>query len=42
MGEIREAGVSGWLGVGGVVEERLVVLRVIDELIPLEGSFLDD
>jgi hypothetical protein len=41
MGEIREVGVSGWLGVDGVVEERLV-LRVKDELIPLEGSFLDD
>lgn len=41
MGEIREAGVSGWLGGGEVVEERLV-LRVIDELIPLDVSFLAD
>lgn len=34
-------GVSGWLGVAGLEEERLV-LRVIDELMPFEESFLDD
>lgn len=38
---MNEAGVSGWLGVDGVVEEKLV-LRVIDERMPLEKSFLDD
>jgi len=41
VGEISEAGVSGWLGVDGPVEEKLV-LRVIDERMPLERSFLDD
>jgi len=40
-GEMSEAGVSGWLGVGGLEEEKLV-LRVIDERMPLERSFLDD
>jgi hypothetical protein len=38
---MSEAGVSGWLGVEGLEEERFV-LRVNDELMPLEGSFLDD
>jgi hypothetical protein len=38
---MNEAGVSGWLGVDGVVEEKFV-LRVIDERMPLEKSLLDD
>jgi hypothetical protein len=38
---MSEAGVSGWLGVDGFVEVKFV-LRVIDERMPLERSFLDD
>ena len=38
---MSEAGVSGWLGVDGLVEVKLV-LRVIEERMPLERSFLDD
>ena len=38
---MSEAGVSDWLGVDGLVEVKFV-LRVIDERMPLERSFLDD
>jgi hypothetical protein len=38
---MSEAGVSGWLGVDGLVEVKFV-LRVIEERMPLERSFLDD
>jgi hypothetical protein len=41
-GEMREAGVSGWLGEDGLEEEERLVLRVKDEEMPLVESFLDD
>lgn len=39
---MSEAGVSGWLGVVDELVEVKLVLRVMDERMPLERSFLDD